>query len=105
MAHVYSDNDLRKRQGKLCFYCRKPIGPAPYTQRNPNGYTRDHFVPYSQGHGLYLNKVLAHAHCNGKKSDRPPTICEAYRFRKLYRLAFLPAHVDRAIRASKANHT
>ena len=56
---------VREYQLGACFYCRKPLNAEP-------GHV-DHFIPWSRypvdlGH----NFVLAHATCNGQKSDRLP---------------------------------
>jgi 5-methylcytosine-specific restriction endonuclease McrA len=56
---------LREFQSGQCFYCHRPLrGEAEQV---------DHFLPWSRypvdlGH----NFVLAHASCNGRKSDRLP---------------------------------
>ena len=54
---------LHTPQGGACFYCQESLGASPGEV--------DHFIPWSMypidlGH----NFVLAHAQCNGHKSDR-----------------------------------
>lgn len=55
---------LREFQGNKCFYCGRPFGSASKVPEV------DHFVPWARfpNDGL-ANYVLAHASCNGSKSD------------------------------------
>jgi 5-methylcytosine-specific restriction endonuclease McrA len=64
---------LYMAQGGLCFYCYKPMNITPWQAYiNPNGYSRDHFVPKSKGGGKGFNLVLCHHECNLQKGCKDP---------------------------------
>jgi hypothetical protein len=59
-----------KKQQHRCYLCFKEFGPGL------QGPTYDHVVPKALGGQDGGNMLLAHLHCNGIKSDRPPFACE-----------------------------
>ena len=75
-------NRLRKLQRNRCYICGEAFAPHPKgtpdrRRLNRGGYpTLDHVWPKAKGGGLYRNKLLAHARCNSRKSDRAPFPCE-----------------------------
>lgn len=67
--------ELLKAQGGTCFYCNRALTNQRQvdSRGKVNGYTRDHFLPKSQGFtALKGNVVLACVKCNMSKSNQIP---------------------------------
>lgn len=88
MYKTFTYDRLYKAQNKKCFYCGCGMTRTSWREDNKQGWTRDHFMPYSKGHSLVGNVVLACAKCNREKSDIQPGYVLVQRFIKLYSSAF-----------------
>ncbi len=62
---VFTYVKLYQAQQGRCFYCNTRMTMLPATN-DPNdiGYTRDHFLPWVNGHTLANNVVMACKACN-----------------------------------------
>jgi 5-methylcytosine-specific restriction endonuclease McrA len=65
--------EIKARQGNLCFYCNQPI----------HKYVLDHLIPRHAGggHDKY-NRVAACSPCDGQKGGRLPTERELAKFQR-----------------------
>ena len=91
---VFTYAKLYKAQQGRCFYCNTRMTMLPATN-DPNdiGYTRDHFLPWVNGHTLANNVVMACKACNNHKGHAIPCRRLVQKFVKLYsnkRLAYSP---------------
>lgn len=57
---------IRERDGAVCAWCAEPVRWG--ANRAPDGGTYEHVDP--DGPNTFENLVVAHNHCNGRKSDR-----------------------------------
>ena len=71
-------------QAGRCFFCDSLMDPEAWGKDNPNGWTRDHLTPLSQGGKNKANVVLAHRRCNGAKGGRAPTRDEVKKYRRIF---------------------
>lgn len=64
---------LFAEQDGLCFYCRVPMKPPPFTRpRSPRDATLDHLIPFSEGGRRgFPNEVAACNGCNGRRGTMP----------------------------------
>jgi hypothetical protein len=94
MYKTFTYDRLYKAQRKKCFYCGCGMTSKSWREDNKQGWTRDHFMPYSKGHSLVGNVVLACAKCNREKSDIQPGYVLVQRFIQLYTTTF-PSFFDK----------
>lgn len=88
MSQSFTYLRLYKAQKGRCFYCGCGMTKESWREDNKQGFTRDHFMPYSKGHTLVGNVVLACAKCNREKSDIQPGYVLVQKFINLYTTAF-----------------
>ena len=84
----FTYRELFNAQNGCCFYCERKLRFQSHKKDVPDGFTKDHFLPFSEGYTLTNNVVLACALCNRSKSDKAPCADHIHKFLNLYASTF-----------------
>jgi hypothetical protein len=58
-----------RREGLVCWICRKPFDWTVTDYRDPRAWTADHVEPLAQGGALLGELRPAHRACNSRRGD------------------------------------